>query len=86
MAGVAVWLIETGSVRVCRSIRHGGDSQCLCPVLLNSCRVGGIVVECGAELSGVAQSCRVRRRVVECGAELSSVAQSCLAWTVSAGT
>ena len=40
-------------------------------------RFGGRVVDCGAELSSVAQICRVWRRVVECGAKLSSAAQSC---------
>ena len=48
------------------------------------------VVECGAELSSVAQTCRVWRRVVECGAELSGLdgitRDVVSAGTVSAGT
>ena len=50
-------------------------------------RFGGRVVDCGAELSSVAQSCQVRRRVVKCAAELLVSAGTWSGGTVlSAGT
>ena len=49
-------------------------------------RFGGRVVDCGAELSSVAQRCRVWRRVVECSAELLVSAGTVSAGTWSGGT
>ncbi len=49
-------------------------------------RFGGRVVDCGAELSSMAQRCRVWRRVFECGAELLGSAGTVSAGTWSGGT